>query len=257
VPAPSPELAAGADDGLGLLPAQHRAGDLRRVGEVREAALVHADAGHRQPIRERLLQLEAHQVVVAAQRDLLVLDVVVGIARADGAHRRLDLRGDEGLVVVHIEQRLRGVGDPPHHLGGDLYRVAAQVVHLDLLRDQVVRAHRDLGLAHPGPHPAQALGAAGATVGAEQRDHGRLVRLQHVEATPDQHEADQAADQREHACAAAGMRIERGEDVERTTQQCECDEQHHIAAEGERGLLRARVQAALAGPVAHPEFLRW
>ena len=39
------QLAARGDHRIGLLPPQHRVGDLRRVGDVRQARLVDHDAG--------------------------------------------------------------------------------------------------------------------------------------------------------------------------------------------------------------------
>ncbi len=81
------------DHRLGLLAAQHRPGDLLRIGQMGEAAFVDSDAGHRQP-RDQLqfgAQLGADLVVIAAQRDLRMLEIVIGIARADRAHCRLDL----------------------------------------------------------------------------------------------------------------------------------------------------------------------
>ena len=39
-------LAASRDDSVGLLAAQHGLGDLGSVGQVREARIVHGNAGH-------------------------------------------------------------------------------------------------------------------------------------------------------------------------------------------------------------------
>ncbi|MNC88105.1 hypothetical protein D3C83_38920 [compost metagenome] len=103
------------------------------------------------------------------------------MARADGAQPGLDLDVHERLVVVDVEHRLGGVVDAPHHVAGDVDRVAAFVVDLDALGMDVVRPDRELLLAHPRPDPAQSLAALGALVFAEQRDHDRLVGLDHKE----------------------------------------------------------------------------
>ena len=100
-------------------------------------------------------KLATDLVVVAAQRDLLMLEIVIGIARADGPDRRLDLDADELLVVVDVEQRLRGVDHAPDDLRRHLDGVAAQVVDLDLVGNEVVGADRHLLLGEPRPGPAQ------------------------------------------------------------------------------------------------------
>ena len=82
---------ARGDDGLRLLPAEHRAGDLLRIGKVREAAFVDGDSGDREPRDQFLAQLDPDLVVIAAQRHFEMLEIVVGIARADGADRGFDL----------------------------------------------------------------------------------------------------------------------------------------------------------------------
>ena len=120
--------------------------------------------------------------MVAAQADLLVLEIVIRIARADGADRRFDLDADELLVVVDVEQGLRRVDHAPHDLRRHLDRVPAQVVDLDLLGNEVVGADRDLLLAHPRPGPPESGDAVGAAIFAEQGDRHGLVRLEHIEA---------------------------------------------------------------------------
>src|SRR3546814_8796094 len=80
---------------------------------------------------------------------------------------------DEFLVIVDVEQGLRGVGHPPDHLRRHLDRVAAQVVDLDLYRNDVVRAYRDLPARQPGQHPAQPALAVGALVTAEKLNRDR------------------------------------------------------------------------------------
>ena len=111
-----------------------------------------------------------------------MLEIVIGIARADGPDRGLDLDADERLVIVDVEQRLRGVDHAPDDLRRHLDRIAAQVVDLDLVGNEVVGADRQLLLGEPRPGPAQAGRAIGAAIFAEQGDRRRLVGLQHVEA---------------------------------------------------------------------------
>ena len=48
---------ARGDDGAGLLPLQHRGGDLGRVGQVADARLDHLDAGLDQPLLDLALQV--------------------------------------------------------------------------------------------------------------------------------------------------------------------------------------------------------
>ena len=81
-----------------------------------ETAFVDGDAGDLEPVDQLRPQLHSDLVAVAAQRDLLVLEIVIGVARSDGADRGLDLNPDERLVVVDVEQRLRRVGHAPDHL---------------------------------------------------------------------------------------------------------------------------------------------
>src|ERR1043166_2092825 len=69
---------------------------------------------------------------VAGERRLVRAVRVVGIARRERPHRRLALHLDVVLVVVHLEHRLGGLGDPPDHDRPDLDRVPPGVVHLEL-----------------------------------------------------------------------------------------------------------------------------
>ena len=140
------------------------------------------------PLLQFLLELVADDVGMAAKGRLLMLEIVIGIFGADGADRALDLDEDELVVIVDVEQRLGGVGDPPDDVGGDLDRVAAQVVDLEPLGDEVVDAGRDLGPGQPGPAPAQAGGAVGALDSRRTEDRRRLVGLEQIEAAGDEDE---------------------------------------------------------------------
>jgi hypothetical protein len=102
--------------------------------------------------------------------------------RGQVADRGLGLHLDVVLVVVDLEHRLRAVVDAPDHHGADLDRVAALVVDLQRRGVEVAAAQRDLALAVERVGPAQAFGAVGTGVLAEQQHDGRLARLQHVQA---------------------------------------------------------------------------
>ena len=120
------------------------------------------------------------------------------------AHGGLALHRDVRLVVVDVEDRLGGVLDAPHDDRGDLDRVAALVVDLELVAVEGAGPQRDLvaretprGLrrrARPTPEtarlarragrcrrrvaPVEADLARGAAVVAEQDQHARLVGLE-------------------------------------------------------------------------------
>ena len=47
---------------------------------MREAAFVDRDAGNREPVDQFRAQLGLDLVVVATQRDLLMLEIVIGVA---------------------------------------------------------------------------------------------------------------------------------------------------------------------------------
>ena len=128
-----------------------------------------------------------------------LLEVVVGVAEGEVAHRRLGLGQHVGLVVLDVEAGHRRVVDAPDDRRRDLDRVAAQVVDLQLLAVEVVRPDRDLGLGVERVGPAQAGLPVGAAVVAEQQQQRRLVRLQHVEPgkAPDR-EQDRDHHQRDH-----------------------------------------------------------
>ena len=180
------QLLACRNDRLGLLAAQHRTGDFLCISQMGKAAFVDGDPRNAQPLDQRLAQFDPDLVMVAAQRHFLMLNVVIGVARADRAHRGLDLRHHKFLVIVDVEQGLRGVGDAPHDLRCHLDRVAAQVVDLDLVGNDIVRAHRDLLAGQPWQHPAQPFFAVGALIRAEQLNRRSFVGVDQVKAAEDQ-----------------------------------------------------------------------
>ena len=132
-------------------------GDLRRVGEVADARFDHLDAGLGQPLLDLLLQVLGDRGGVAAQRHLRLVVRVVGVAGRQVAQRRLGLHLDVVVVVVHLEDRLGGVDDPPDDDRGDLDRVAVVVVDLEVRALEVADAQRDplLGVERVGPAQAR------------------------------------------------------------------------------------------------------
>ena len=96
------------------------------------------------------MQLDVDLVRVAAQRHLALPGRIVGVLGRGRADRRLGLHGHVRLVVLDVEQRLRGVLDPPDHHRGDLDRVAALVVDLQLGAVEVARAQRHVAVGRNG-----------------------------------------------------------------------------------------------------------
>ena len=174
--------------------------------------------------------------------------------RSDRTHRGLDLDPDEGPVVVDIEQRLRGIGHAPDHLCRDLDGVAAQIVDLDHLGDDVVGASRDLALADPWPHPAQAGRAVGALIAPEQRQRRCLVRLQHVESLRDQNEEKPAKDCDGSSGGPYGSGRDNADNHDDQQQQ-----EHEIAAEGLRHIFPIGIERRrrLAGHGSRTSWLTW
>ena len=178
----------------------------------------------REPDAELLAELLRDLVAAAAQRELVLLAVIVGVEARDAANGGFALDLDVALVVFDVEDGLRRILDAPDHDGRDLDGVAALVVDLERLAVEVVRAQRELGRElrardravlqgqRPDLHalrhgrsarnvtavarvqrvrPMEAAAAHGALVGAEQDQDACLVRLQREEAEAEEHaEAD-------------------------------------------------------------------
>ena len=70
------DLLARADDGFRLLPAQHRARDFRRVGEVREPRVFDVQPGLLEAFLQLALETADDFVAAAAQRELGLVVVV-------------------------------------------------------------------------------------------------------------------------------------------------------------------------------------
>ena len=64
------------DDGRRLLAAQHRAGDFRRIGEMREACIYDMQAGLFEAFLQFALELAHDHVTARAQREFGVVVVV-------------------------------------------------------------------------------------------------------------------------------------------------------------------------------------
>jgi hypothetical protein len=102
------------------------------------------------------------------------------------AERRLALDIDVVLVVVDVELGSGGVLDAPDDDGGDLDRVAEQVVDLDLAAVEVARAQRERVLdgervrrsvtVHCGAVGTAASGPAAATDSASRRVYSMIAR---------------------------------------------------------------------------------
>ena len=97
-------------------------GDLGRVGEVADAGVHDLDAGLLQAALDLRLELLADLVRIAAQRQLVVRVRVVGVGGGERPDRRLRLDLQELLVVVDLEERLRGVVHAPDDDRRDLDR---------------------------------------------------------------------------------------------------------------------------------------
>src|SRR6202789_3797980 len=69
--------------------------------------------------------------------------------------RRLTLYRHIVLIVIHIEERLRRIVDPPHHHRRNLNRVPSLIVHLQRLAIQRPRPQRHLHPAHRPPRPSR------------------------------------------------------------------------------------------------------
>lgn len=199
------------DDGGGLLAAEHGAGDFGGIGEMGEAAFVDGDAGDAEARDELGAEFAGDLLVIAAQRDFLVLEIIVGIARPDRADGDFDLGYDELQIVIDIEGGLRCVGDAPDELGGDFDRVAARIVDLDLLADEIVGAAGDFSDGDPWPGLAQAGAAIGALIIAKQGEDAGFVGRELVEADEQKHREHGKAEDGEEGCKIGDARKNGGD----------------------------------------------
>jgi hypothetical protein len=121
---------------------------------VGEAAFIDGDAGDLEALDQLGAEFAGDLFMVAAQGDFLVLEIIIRVPCADGADGDFDLGDDEFHVVINVECGLCGVGDAPDELGGDFDGVAALIVDLDLLADEIVGAAGDFFDPDPWPLPA-------------------------------------------------------------------------------------------------------
>jgi hypothetical protein len=125
--------------------------------------------------------------------------LVVGVAAGEVADGGLALRLDERLVGLDVEERLRGVAHLPDDDGRDVDRVADEVVDLERLAVERVRAQRDLALGGERVRPPEAGAALGAAVGPEEDEDAGVVRADDEEAAEDEDERDEEPEAGEDA----------------------------------------------------------
>ena len=125
------DLLPRGDDGVRLLPPQHRAGDLGGVRQmVMRASMTSMPASPAVPESRRCICARSRPPTCAATSRLPVR--VVRVTGRQVAHGRFALHMQEVLVVVHPEHGLGRIDDAPDDDGGDLDRIAVLVVDLQL-----------------------------------------------------------------------------------------------------------------------------
>src|SRR3546814_11575968 len=68
----------------------------------RSAAFVNGDPGDLEPRDQFAAQFAADLFVIAAQRDFLMFEIVIGVARADRAHPYDDFEHQEEIGRAHV-----------------------------------------------------------------------------------------------------------------------------------------------------------
>ena len=204
---PFDNLLTGRDDGVGLLAAQHHAGNFGGVGQIVDAGLDNLDAGDAQAAAQLLFEAVVDFLAAAAEGELVavVVHIVVGVEASHFAEGGVALHVDKAVVALErgglgavfldggggvdldVEAGLVGVLDFPHQHEADHDGVAVLVVHLDGGHVHVARPQREAALAVEGVHPEEAVVGHRAAVLAEEGEHARLVGL-------DDHEADAVED---------------------------------------------------------------
>ena len=211
---------AGVDDGAGLLALEHHCGDLRRIGQIGDAGFHDLNACLSHVFLDLVPDAGRHHLRGAPQAALVGHTVaggvhiggyVVGVHPHHVPQGAVTLEGEVLLVVVHIEHRLGSVGDPPDHGDADLHRVAQTIVdllpgvvqghhfkrnflaHAVALGDGLCAAVHVAALAQfgacrrvdsgaEGADPVEARLPQGACIVAEEGEHQRFLRLEHLEA---------------------------------------------------------------------------
>jgi hypothetical protein len=144
---------------------------------VADACFDDLDAGLLQPVVDLLAQPVSDLTDGKAQRNALIIMGIIGIAGRQDPHRSLALYVNEVLIVVHIENGLKGLNDPPHHDRGDLDRIAVAIVHLEFAALEIAHPQRQLAPGGQGVNPPEPGRLDRALVDAEQGDHTRFVRV--------------------------------------------------------------------------------
>ena len=137
---------------------------------------------------------------------------IVRIRLRDRADRGLALHGDVLLVVVDLEQRLGRLNDLPDDDRGDLDRVAAIVVHLELLRLEVADPQRDLALGEEGIGKPEARRLDRALVAAEEDERLGVAGVHDEQ--PAEQDAGDDEDEEAEDHAARPLRGGRGQQDE-------------------------------------------
>ena len=184
---PLDDLLPRRDHGAGLLALEHGVGDLGRVGQVADPGLQDLDPRLLEPVLDLGLEVLGDLGRVAPQRDLPLGVRVIRVAQRHVPQGGLALDVDEVVVIVDVEERLGRVDHLPDDDGGDLDRVARQVVDLEALALEVPDPERDGPLGEERVDPAEPRFADRAVVVAEELEDLRLVRI-------DGEEPEQAGD---------------------------------------------------------------
>ncbi len=161
-----------------------------------DARLDHVHAGTRQALGDLFLQVLGNFLRMAAQRDLAILVLVVGIAGRHRAQRRFGLDVDIAFVVIDVVDRLGRIHHLPHDHRRDLDRAAFQFVDLELAAFEVAHPQRHLPGREERIVPAQPAVLDRAHVLAEQAQHRRLVGFHRIE-TGQRHQQHHASGHRQ------------------------------------------------------------
>src|SRR5690625_4983137 len=185
------ELASG-DDGGRLLPLEHGTGDLRGVGQLRDAGFDDRHTGGRDPGGHFVGELRRDLIGIVAQGHPTRVGGVVGIGIRDVPDGGLGLDGHELLEVVDFEHRLCGVPDLPDDDGADLDRVAVEVVDFQRRGLMVADAGGDLILRVERVDEPQPRLPDGADVLPVQLEDDSMSGRHRGAALEEEHRGDEA-----------------------------------------------------------------
>ena len=218
-------------------------GDLRGVGQVADPRLDHLDAGLGEPLLDLGLEVLGDLGGVGAQRHLAVVVGVVGVAAWPGCAARTR----SGRARSSRSRRPRRAASAVSTtcqttIGGDLDRVAVEVVDLQALALEVAHAQRDASSSCRTGWPSAAPRLARrALVAAEELETTRLVRADREQAEQQQEHEHDREDPEEQGRDAPRAAIERhhglDEHVDRARQRGDQDHQRDQAGNGTDFLL--------------------